>query len=67
MYKVVNEKVAVPADYLNLSSKDSNRNSKHNQEFRIPPAKTGKFRFFFFIRTVAEWNVLTNTAVAAGV
>jgi hypothetical protein len=57
MYKITNEKVAIPKEGCLMSPKRLSRNM-HDNSFQIPSAASNYGKYSFFPRTIRNWNAL---------
>jgi hypothetical protein len=64
MYKITNEKVAIPKEGRLIPPKRLSRNM-HDKSFQIPPAASDYRKYSFFPCTIRNWNALPPGVVTA--
>lgn len=64
MYKITNEKVAIPKEGRLIPPKRLSRNM-HDKSFQIPSAASDYRKYSFFPRTIRDWNALPPGVVTA--
>ena len=64
MYKITNEKVAIPKEGRLIPPKRLSRNM-HDKSFQIPSAASDYRKYSFFQRTIRDWNTLPPGVVTA--
>jgi hypothetical protein len=57
MYKITNEKVAIPKEGRLIPPKRLSRNM-HDKSFQIPSAASDYMKYSFFPRTIRDWSAL---------
>ena len=57
MYKIINEKVAIPKEGRIIPPKRLSRNM-HNKSFQIPSATSDYRKYSFCPRTIRDWSAL---------
>ena len=62
MYRITNGLIAVPAHCLQPPARTTRGHSFNYQTLRT---SCDKAKFFFFARTIPDWNKLPNTVVSA--
>ncbi len=67
LYKILNGKVAVPADTVDLvlNPRPTRGTSANQQSLAIQHARTVEFKNSFSLRTVPDWNKVSQTIVSA--
>ena len=67
LYKILNSKVAVPPDKMDLILSDRPARGKdaNQSKLQILRAETEQFKSSFSLKTTKEWNALSQTTVSA--
>ena len=67
MYKILNEKVAVPIDSVDLVFNDRPARRKDANKRKIKPlrAKTTEYQKSFIVRTIVDWNSVPESVASA--
>ena len=65
LYKIINNLVAIPPDkHLVPKNQNYHLRAKNQKQFHTKSANVDNFKFSFFVRTIKEWNDLSEEIVS---